>query len=138
MSEMSAPRPSEQQLRYARVLAVGVVLAFGLLVVGAFLYFTATLPPAIPVDELPRLWTLPTRDFLRASGMPGGWGWVSLLQRGDILPLGGIAVLAGVSVPCLLALIPGYLRQRDWTYLAITLAMIGTLALAASGVFTMR
>lgn len=133
-----ATRPSEQQLTYARVLAVGVGLAFGLLVVGALLYFSGALRPAIPVDALPRLWTLATRDFLRASGMPGGWGWVPLLTRGDILPLGGIAVLAGVSIPCLFALVPGYVRQKDWTYLAITLAMIGTLVLAASGAFTLR
>jgi hypothetical protein len=137
-NESGATRPSQQQLTYARVLAVGVGLAFGLLVIGALLYFSGALRPAIPVDALPHLWTLATRDFLRASGMPGGWGWVPMLDRGDILPLGGIAVLAGVSVPCLVALIPGYVRQKDWTYLAITLAMIGTLVLAGLGVFTMR
>ena len=135
-NEHGAPRPSKQQLTYARVLGIGVVLAFGLLVIGALLYFSGALQPAIPVDALPHLWTLATRDFLRASGMHGGWSWVAMLDRGDILPLGGIAVLAGVSVPCLAALVPGYVRQKDWTYLAITLAMIGTLVLAGSGVFT--
>jgi hypothetical protein len=134
-NQNGAPRPSEQQLTYARVLSVGVVLAFGLLVVGSLLYFSGALQPAIPVDALPRLWTLATRDFLRESGMHGGWSWVAMLDRGDILPLGGIAVLAGVSVPCLFALVPGYVRRKDWTYLALTLAMIGTLILAGSGVF---
>ena len=130
-------RMSEAQLMYARVLSVGVRLAFVLLAAGAAAYFSGALQPAIPVDALPRLWSLATRDFLHASGMPGGWGWVAMLDRGDILPLAGIAMLAGISVPCLAALVPGYIRARDWTYLAITLALIGTLVLAGSGVFTM-
>lgn len=128
-------RMSEAQLMYARVLSIGVRLAFVLLAAGAAAYFLGALQPAVPVDALPRLWSMATRDFLRASGMPGGWGWVGMLNRGDILPLAGIAALAGVSVPCLAALVPGYIRARDWTYLAITLALIGTLVLAGAGVF---
>lgn len=129
---------SRAQLTYARVLSFGVRLAFVLLAAGAAAYFSGVLQPAIPMDALPRLWSLPTRDFLRASGMPGGWGWVAMLDRGDILPLAGIAVLAGVSVPCLAALVPGYARARDRTYLVITLALIGTLVLAGTGVFGAR
>jgi hypothetical protein len=131
-------RMSQAQLTYARVLSIGVRLAFALIAAGAAAYFSGVLQPAIPMDALPRLWSLPTRDFLHASGIPGGWGWVAMLDRGDILPLASIAVLAGISVPCLVALMPGYVRARDWTYLAITIALIGTLVLAGAGVFGSR
>jgi hypothetical protein len=131
----SKAHASVPQLTYARVLGAGVVMAFVVIAAGALAYFTGVLPPAIPVEALPRLWSMATGDFLRASGMPGGWGWAAMLDRGDVVPLAGIALLAGISLPCLAALIPGYLRERDWTYLAITIALIGTLVLAAAGIF---
>lgn len=126
---------SGEQLLYARVLAVGVQLAFALLALGALAYFSGMLEPAVPPSELPRLWTLSASGFLNATGIPGGWGWISMLGRGDMLPLGGIALMAGISVPCLLALIPGYANRRDWVYLGITVALIGVLMLAGAGVF---
>ena len=126
---------SEEQLIYARVLAVGVQLAFALLAVGALAYFSGVLEPAVPPPELPRLWMLSASGYLNATGIPRGWGWISMLARGDMLPLAGIALLAGASVPCLLALIPGYADRRDWVYLGITLALIGVLVLAGAGVF---
>ena len=116
-------RVSQAQQTYASVLSVGVRLAFVILAAGAVAYFSGLLQPAIPLDVLPRLWSLPTREFLRASGVSGGWGWLAMLDRGDMLPLAGIALLAGVSAPCLAALVPGYARARDLTYLAITVAV---------------
>jgi hypothetical protein len=40
-------------------------------------------------------------------------GWLGLAHRADMSGLLGIAVLAGCSVPCLLALVPSYLRRGD-------------------------
>jgi hypothetical protein len=50
-----------------------------------------------------------------------------------VLTVGGIALLAGVSLPCLLVLAPAYAGRRDTGYLAITLMLAGLLVLAASG-----
>jgi FtsH-binding integral membrane protein len=55
--------------------------------------------------------------------------------KGDLLALTGIALLAGVSIPCLLLLVPAYARQGDRVHLAITLATAVVLVLAAAGVF---
>lgn len=131
-------RMSDEQLMYARVMGIGVQIAVAVLALGALLYFLGAIQTAVPVSELPRLWRLSAPDYLAASGIPRGWGWISMLDRGDILPLAGIALLAGASVPCLVALLPGYLGRRDWAYFGITLCLIGVQVLAATGVFGAR
>ena len=80
-------------------------------------------------------WGLPVDDYLRESGTPSGWAWLPLLARGDMLVIAAIALLAGVSLPCLLVLTPVYFGRRDIAYLLITLALAAVLVLAASGVF---
>lgn len=56
------------------------------------------------------------------------------MHRGDIAGLVGIAVLAGCSVLCLLALVPMYLRRGDRAYAALCVAEAAVVVLAASGV----
>ena len=126
--------PSGEQLRYARVLEFGMKAGLAILAAGFAAYVAGVLPAQVPFDALPRLWGLPVGDYLRESGMPAGWAWLALLDRADALVLGGIALLAGVSVPCLVVLAPAYAQRGDRVYLAITLATVGVLALAASGV----
>lgn len=127
--------PSPEQLRYARILDYGMKAGLVLLIVSFGAYVGNALPVQIPFEALPRLWALPVADYLRESGMPAGWGWLPLLYKGDVLALTGIALLAGISVPCLLLLLPVYAGRRDWPYFTITLLLAGVLALAASGVF---
>lgn len=126
--------PSPEQLRYARVLDLGMKAGLVLLVIGFGIYVGGLLPLHVPLEALPRLWTLPVGDFLRESAMPTGWDWVGLVHRGDVLALTGIALLAGISVPCLALLLPAYARQGDRAYFTITLALVCVLLLAASGV----
>jgi hypothetical protein len=76
-------------------------------------YVSGLLPGVVPVDRLPELWSLPVAQFLARTQMPTGWGWLALLGHGDVLGLLGIALLAGVSVPCLLALVPIYCARGD-------------------------
>jgi hypothetical protein len=127
--------PSPEQLRYARILDYGMKAGLVLLIVSFGVYVGGVLPAQLPFESLPRLWTLPVGEYLRESGMPAGWGWLALLDRGDGLALTGIALLAGISVPCLLLLLPVYAGRRDWPYFTITLLLAGVLVLAASGVF---
>jgi len=130
-----APKPhgSTEGLRYARVLEAGMRTGLATLAAGFFAYVTGWLPARVALDELPRLWTLPASDYLRASGMPGGWGWITALNQGEVLPLLGIAVLAAVPLGSLLALVPHYATRRDWIYFSIVALQIGILAVAASG-----
>lgn len=126
--------PSPEQLRYARLLDYGMKAGLAVLVLGFLLYATGALPALVPFDALPRLWTLPVDAYVRESGMVTGWNWVFLLDRGDIAATLGVALLAGVSLPCLAMLVPAYARNRDWLYLAITLTLVGVLVISGSGV----
>lgn len=130
-----AGTPSAEQLRYARWLDCGMKAGLALLVLGFAAYLAGALPPQVPPESLPRLWTLPVGEYLRASGMPTGWSWLAMLDRGDVAALSGIALLSGASLPCLAMLLPGYARRRDRAFFCITLGLVCVLALAASGVF---
>lgn len=126
--------PSAEQLRYARVLDRGMKVGLVVLTATFAVYVAGLMPVQVSFEMLPRLWSLPVTDYLRESGMPAGWGWLGLLAKGDVLALTGIALLAGVSLPCLLRLAPAYAAAKDRTYLGITLALVAVLLLAASGV----
>lgn len=131
----AAPRASvpPEQLRYARVLGYGMTAGLAVLIVSFLAYLAGILPPQVPLEALPRLWALPVNDYLRESGMEHGWGWLTMLGKGDVLALSGIALLAGISLPCLALLVPAYARSSDRAYLAITIVLIGVLVIAASG-----
>lgn len=130
--QLSAPSP--EQLRYARVLDYGMKIGLIALIAGFLAYVAGIAPARVPLEELPRFWGLPVLDYLRETGVTGGWGWLAAPGSGDALAFAGIAVLAGASLPCLLALVPLYAARKDWTYLVITLLLSGVLTLAASGV----
>ena len=127
-------RASPEQLRYARIVDYGMKAGLAVLIAGFIAYASGIAPPLVPLEELPRVWALPVPEYLRETGMAAGWGWLALLGNGDALALAGVALLAGVSAPCLLVLVLSYARRRDWAYFAITLLLVGVLVLAASGV----
>ncbi len=127
---------SPEQVRYARVLDAGMKFGLGVLVAGFFGYVSGIVPAHVPLAQMPALWTLAAPEYLRATGMPQGWGWFAMLGSGDVLPLMGIAILAGISMMCFIGLLPLYVARRDWIYLTITVFEIAVLALAASGILT--
>lgn len=126
-------RVAPEQLAYARALDVGMKIGLAVLAASFLIYIAGMLPTHLPFEDLTRLWALPVGEFLEESGMEPGWGWLALLAKGDMLALGGVVLLTGVSLPCLALLLPGYARRRDWTYLAITACLIVVLVLAATG-----
>ena len=134
-ADPSLRSPSPEQLRYARILDVGMKTSLALLILSFGAYVCEALPVQMPFEHLPRLWTLPVEEYLRESGMPTGWSWLAMLDKGDVLSLSGIALLAGISVPSLLVLLPSYAGRRDWAYFSITCFLVGVLVLAASGIF---
>lgn len=133
MMMSAAGRPAAEQARYARWLAYGTRLGFAMLVLGFAAYVAEIVEAHVPIERLPDLWHLPAEDFLIAAGIEPGWGWAALAHRGDVMNLLGIAVLASVSVPCLLAVIPLYRARGERIFVAICVLEIAVLALAASG-----
>ena len=127
--------PAEQSV-YATVLARGTGIGFMLLVAGFALYVSGIVPPHVPPERLPSLWTLSAAEYLSETGMGGGWDWLRLAHRGDIMNLGGIAWLAGCSVACLAAVIPAYRARGERAYVAICVLEIAVIAMAASGLLT--
>jgi hypothetical protein len=131
-----APVQTPEQLLYARWLDRGTRFGLVLLVLLFGLYLSGLFEPKVPLERLPALWTLPVEQYLQATGSPQGWGWLALVRHGDVANLVGIAVLAGISVLCLLALLPGYWRRGDRLYVGLALAEIVVVMAAASGLLT--
>lgn len=131
----SIEQPPEQ-LRYAQWLDWGTRLGLLVLAITFAAYLAGWLPPRLSMHELSTLWHLPAGEFARLTGTPLGWAWLAKAQHGDLAALLGIVLLAGCSVPCLLALVPLYWRSGDRAYVAICLAEVAVLLLAASGVLS--
>ncbi len=128
-------QPAEQQ-RYALWLDWGTRLGLVVLLLSFAAYMLGWTEPHVPLQRLPELWSLPVDRFLEQAQMPTGWGWLPLVGRSDIAGLVGIAILAGCSVVCLLALVPLYLHAGDKAYAGLCLAEVAVVLLAASGVLS--
>lgn len=131
----SVVQPPEQ-LRYARWLEWGTRVGLVALILIFLAYGIGLVEPHVPHSRLPEVWNLPVSQFLAATGLPTGWGWLAFAHRGDIANLLGIAMLTGASLLALLALLPLYLRQNDRIYAALCVAQVAVLLLAASGLLT--
>ena len=123
-------------LRYAGLLDGGARIGLLALAASFAAYLLGWLPPHVPTEQLPDLWRLPVAEYLQRTGTPTGWGWLALAYKGDLSNLAGIALLAGCSLPPLLAAALLYLKQRDWSCAAICVLEVAVVALAASGVLT--
>lgn len=125
---------SPEQLRYARVLSLGVQAGFVALVVTFILYMAGVLVPLVPVDQLPKYWGLSAAEFAKATGTPTGWAWVAQIAKGDMLNLLGIVVLASVSAVSTLAVVPIFARRGDRAHVAIALLLVLVLAASAANI----
>jgi hypothetical protein len=131
---MRRDHASDEQLLYAAWLDRGTRVGFILLVVTFFAYVLELLPPAIPLDDLPKYWSLPVHEYLQATGAPTGWEWVRRLGSGDYLNFLAVAVLAGVTIVCYARLLPALAANRDRVFAAICALEIVVLVLAAAGI----
>jgi ABC-type Na+ efflux pump permease subunit len=128
---------SPEQLRYAKVLGVGVQIGFVMLVISFLLYVFGVLQPLVPLDQLPKYWGLSASEFVKATHTPTGWSWLPLVGKGDMLNLVGIAVLAGLSGVSSAAVLPIFAKRRETALLVITLLQIVVLAVSASNILAM-
>lgn len=119
---------------YAKVLG-GVTRLGAVILVAAFAaYVTGLLPAYVPLARMPALWHLPADQYLAATGMAPGWGWLGRVTHGEFASLAGIAILAGGSLVSLVAVLVRFRRHGDRAYALITLALMAVIGIAASGV----
>ncbi|MBF0459239.1 MAG: hypothetical protein HQK99_15215 [Nitrospirae bacterium] len=124
---------TEEQLRYAGLLSIGMKIGMAMLLISFAIYAIGILPPFVPVEDLPSLWSMPVHDYLHKTGIHQGWSWLYMLNKGDFLNFVGIAFLGGVTVLCFFAIIPILIRKKDYVYALIAALEVTVLVLAASG-----
>ena len=137
MTPTSATHAQQQQAdasRYAHLLDWGTRVGLAMVVLSFAAYLFGMLQPHVPLEQLPTLWNLPVTTYLQRTDTPTGWGWLALVNKGDLANLIGISLLMGCSVPALLGLIPLYLKRRDYAYAGICALIVMVLVLAASGI----
>lgn len=126
-------KASEEQLAYAKILSTGMWFGLALLVLTFFVYISGALPTYVPIDDLPKYWSMRVHDFNATLHAPTGWGWTALVEKGDYMNFIPIAMLAGLTILCYLAILPILARKKDIPYLVIAIIEVVVLALAASG-----
>ena len=129
-----ALKPSREQIIYANLLIIGVWAGIFILVTTYVLYLTEILPPHVELSVIPKVWGKGVDEFLEITHSPHGWGWVSLLGKGDFLNYLGFVLLALMTIICYLVLVRGYVRQKNWIFSAIAILEIIVLSVAASGI----
>jgi len=130
----ATPAVTEEQLAYARLLDKGMKVGMLGLTATFLLYVSGALAPSIPVEDLPRYWSMPVKEYLAATGIHPGWGWLRMLGYGDFLNFVGIAFLSGVTIACYIAVIPILFRKKDMIFVGIAVLEVLVLAFAASGI----
>jgi hypothetical protein len=127
-------KASEEQLAYAKLLDLGMKFGLIMLVVTFIVYLSGILTPHIPVNDLPKYWSMPVKEYLKTTNIHTGWSWIYLLGKGDFLNFSGIAFLSGVTILCYIRIIPILFRKKDTVYGVLAIIEVLVLVLAASGV----
>jgi hypothetical protein len=122
-----------EQVLYAAILEKGMFLGLLILLVTYLTYVLGILKPYIALDEIPKYWSLSVHEYLEHAHIQHGWAWVRMLGYGDFLNFIGIAMLAGVTLVCFLAIIPSLWKQNDKLYALFALLEAIILGAAASG-----
>ena len=141
-SEAETQEAQSEQILYAKVLAIGMYIGLVTLFITFGLYVSGILAPAVPLDQVPSYWNQGVDEYLEAVNHdhlhmehpPTGWAWMTMLGKGDFLNFVGIAILAGITIICYLAIVPTLLRKKDSAYLTMAIVEALVLALAASGI----
>ena len=73
-------------------------------------------------------------DYLTHANIKAGWAWLGMISCGDFINFIGIAILAGITILCYLAIIPLLFKNKDWVYATLAVLEVIVLSLAASGI----
>lgn len=127
-------KTAEEQIAYANILNIGMYFGLLIMVITFIVYISGLLPTHIPVEDVPKYWTMKVADYIHTLQAPTGWGWAAMIGKGDYLNFISIAILAGLTILCYLVILPILLRKKDTSYVVITIVEIAVLVLAASGI----
>jgi phosphoglycerol transferase MdoB-like AlkP superfamily enzyme len=125
---------SPEQFLYAKVLEKGMIIGLVLLIVTFVIYATGIIKPYIPRNEMSRYWSHNVTDYLHMAHVKAGWSWLGMLHYGDFLNFVPIAILAGTTIFCFLAIVPTLWRKNDKVYAVFAVLEAIILAVAASGI----
>lgn len=123
-----------EQMVYAAILEKGMLLGLVVVLVTYVVYLTRLIQPYIPLEDIPMYWQMNVHEYLDQCKIHAGWSWTGMLGYGDFLNFVGIALLAGVTVICFVAVIPVLWRQDDKLYALFALLEAIILGVAASGI----
>ncbi|MEE9121683.1 MAG: DUF1634 domain-containing protein [Syntrophobacteria bacterium] len=132
MTPETAKAPPEQ-IAYANLLFYGSWAAIAILLITFFVYVTGVLDSYIPINEISQYWTMPVSQYVQEANVPTGWGWVTLLGKGDFLNFIGIVLLAGMTIVCYIVILPYYFKQKDIAFVVLIILEVLVLCLGASG-----
>lgn len=133
-SDQSRPKASPEQIRYANLLFYGAWNGIFIMLVTYLIYIFGILKPYVPIHDVQKYWHMPVHEYIEQAHIPLGWGWVRLLNHGDVLNFVGIVLLGVMTIVCVTTLIPAYIKKKDWSFLVIVICEILVLCLAASGI----
>ncbi len=134
MTPETAKAPPEQ-ITYANLLFYGSWAAIAILLITFFVYVTGVLDSYIPINEVSQYWTMPVSQYVQEANVPTGWGWATLLGKGDFLNFIGIALLAGMTIVCYIVILPYYVKKKDIAFVVLIILEVLILCLGASGIF---
>ena len=134
MAEGKTTKATGEQIAYANILNIGMILGLVIIIITFLVYMLGILPSFVSPKEIPNYWGMASKDFIHTLSAPTGWGWVSFVNKGDYLNFVGIALLAGLTVFCYLAILPILMRKKDTPYVIIAIIEVAVLVLAASGI----
>jgi len=123
----------KEQLFYADILFWGCWGGLALMAVTYIIYLTGFMAPHVPMDQITVLWSKPVGTYLSQGNVPQGWGWASLLGKGDFLNFLGIVLLAGLTIVAYIPLIPAFLKKGDKAFAVIAFLEVVVLLVVASG-----
>ncbi len=126
-------KPSNEQIIYANLLLMGMVAGIIVMIITYAIYVTGVLPSHVDMSVISANWGKGIHEYLEITHSPHGWGWLSLLGKGDFLNYIGLTLLGIMTIICYLVLVRGYYREKNWIFTAISVLEIVVLSLAASG-----
>ena len=135
MSQDTKLGPSPEQVLYANFLNKGMLVGLAILLITFALYVFGIIAPYVPLDELSNYWGLSVGEYLHELSIPAGWAWLGMIGYSDFLNFIGIALLAGISIFCYMAIIPTLLKNGDTIYAVLAILEVVVLTAAATGIF---
>ena len=128
-----APKAPPEQITYANLLFYGSWGAIAILIVTFVVYVSGGFESYIPITEVSKYWSMPVSQYVHEANIPIGWGWATLLGKGDFLNFIGIVLLAGMTIICFIVILPHYVREKDIIFVVLIVLEVLVLCLGASG-----